>query len=156
MTDIAPPPRDCRQCGEPIEEARLRRRAVYCSLSCQVAWHGKGTERDFAATRMNLATGTVGALAEMAVAVDLLERGYEVFRSVSPAATCDLVVLLGTRSLRVEVRTAYLRGETDLHINIPQKDAGRQDLYGFVVHTSPRQISYVWPDKTPVDWDAIA
>ena len=37
-------------------------------------------------------TGDIGAMHEMMVATDLLRRGWEVFRSVSPSSSCDLVI----------------------------------------------------------------
>lgn len=39
------------------------------------------------------------------MAIDLLFRGYEVFRSVSPSCSCDLAILKDGRLLKVEVRT---------------------------------------------------
>jgi hypothetical protein len=39
----------------------------------------------------------------------LLGLGYEVFRSLSPSATCDLAILKEGHLLRVEVRTGYIR-----------------------------------------------
>jgi hypothetical protein len=42
----------------------------------------------------------------MVVAVDLMRRGYEVFRALSPACSCDLIALgTGLIPLRIEVRT---------------------------------------------------
>ena len=37
--------------------------------------------------------GTTGAIAELVVATDLLGRGYEVFRALSPSCSGDLAVL---------------------------------------------------------------
>lgn len=42
-----------------------------------------------------LTAGTQGAVSEMMAAVDLLRRGYEVFRALSPNAGCDLIALKG-------------------------------------------------------------
>lgn len=54
-----------------------------------------------------LATGTVGAIGELRVCVDLLAKGYEVFRAVSPSCSCDLLVLKSGVVTRIEVRTSY-------------------------------------------------
>lgn len=49
-------------------------------------------------------TSTVGAGKELLVCVELLNHGYHVFRSVSPTAICDLVVIAPDgKLLRVEV-----------------------------------------------------
>ena len=146
----------CKQCGDEIDEKRLRKGAKFCSYTCQKAWWGKGAENDFAASRVDLPSGTVGALAELAVSVDLVARGFEVFRALSPASSCDLAVLTDKRRLlRVEVRTAYLRGG-EPYLNVAKKDPGRQDFYALVIHTSPRQIFYVWPDGSTVNWETLA
>lgn len=53
-----------------------------------------------------LPTGTTGALNELLVCTDLLERGYHVFRSVSPSCPCDLVAYRpGQIPRRIEVKT---------------------------------------------------
>jgi hypothetical protein len=55
---------------------------------------------------VRLSPNNVGAVCELQVCADLLQRGFHVFRSVSPHAPCDLVVLIGCDLLRVEVRAA--------------------------------------------------
>jgi PD-(D/E)XK endonuclease len=78
-----------------------------------------------------LCTGTVGAVNELRVCIDLLARGFEVFRSVSPASSCDLAVLKDGRLLRVEVRTAHVNAD-----GVPQfskKDGDENDHYAAVV-----------------------
>jgi DNA-directed RNA polymerase subunit RPC12/RpoP len=50
-----------------------------------------------------------GAIVELRVEVDLLSKGYHVFRSESPACPCDLVVIKDGLCAKVEVRTvSYL------------------------------------------------
>lgn len=48
-----------------------------------------------------------GAFAELVICADLLKRGYEVFRSVSAHASCDLLAQKEGRIYRIEVRTAH-------------------------------------------------
>lgn len=56
--------------------------------------------------------GVKGAIAELAVAADLLKRGYEVFRAQSSTCSCDLIAMIDSEDgtefemLRIEVRTA--------------------------------------------------
>ena len=54
-----------------------------------------------------LPSSTLGALSESRACADLLRLGYEVFRAVSPAATCDLVIMKKDRLLRAEVKPSY-------------------------------------------------
>jgi len=46
-------------------------------------------------------------MSEMAAAIDLMKRGYEVFRALSPHCSCDLIALGPDGALRIEVRTGY-------------------------------------------------
>ena len=49
--------------------------------------------------------GTTGAISELKVCVDLMAKGYHIFRSESPCCPCDLVALKNGITLTVEVRT---------------------------------------------------
>lgn len=48
----------------------------------------------------------MGAASELLVAADLLLRGWDVFRAVSGACPCDLIIMRGSVLRRVEVKTA--------------------------------------------------
>jgi hypothetical protein len=78
-------------------------------------------------------SSTTGAVSELVVCVDLMRRGYEVFRAVSPDASCDLIAVQGSVSLRVEVRTG--RRFIDGRLDYPRmkRDIGRQDIYAVVI-----------------------
>jgi hypothetical protein len=51
-------------------------------------------------------TSTKGALKELVVTIDLLARGYDVFRAINPSCSCDLVATKGKSFIRIEVTTA--------------------------------------------------
>ena len=82
-----------------------------------------------------LASGTVGAIGELRVAVDLLRRGLPVFRSLSPACLCDLVIVTVTRIYRIEVRTAYKRRYAS-GVYYPRTDEGKFDIFAGVLPDS--------------------
>lgn len=50
-------------------------------------------------------TGTVGAISELMVAVDLMKKRYDVFRALSSHSKCDLIATKGNKTLRIEVRS---------------------------------------------------
>ena len=52
-------------------------------------------------------TGITGAIGELRVAAHFLEKGWEVFRSLSSTCSCDLIIMRGKRKQRVEVRTGW-------------------------------------------------
>lgn len=56
--------------------------------------------------------GGVGAIGELLVCADLLRRGYDVFRSVSPNGPFDVVACSGDRTIRIEVKVCaeYMDG----------------------------------------------
>ena len=57
--------------------------------------------------RAGISTSTVGAIQELLVSVDLMEKGYHVFRALSPSCPCDLFALKDGKAFDIEVRTAY-------------------------------------------------
>jgi len=95
---------------------------------------------------MGLTSGTTGAIGELLVAADLLQKGYHVFRAQSPSCPCDLAILKDNRLLRVEVRTGH-RSRATGKVYPPVKDNlsnGKYDLYVQVVH-GPLEITYFPP-----------
>lgn len=87
----------------------------------------------------------VGAIGEMTVCSDLLLKGYEVFRSVAPTCSCDLIALKDSKSLRIEVKVGHrmasgglkkLKTKPELH-----------DILAIVEKTGP--VHYFLPDHTP-------
>jgi hypothetical protein len=72
-----------------------------CSQTCRLV----KAKIHYVKVPYNLPTGTIGAISELRVAADLLAKGYEVFRALSPSCSCDLAILQKGKLLRVEVRT---------------------------------------------------
>ena len=102
----------CENCHCKIPEARANRYAKYCSRECYKEWarvHYRGN-RPYA---RKISTGTVGAISELVVSIDLMIKGYEVFRALSPACSCDLAILNGGKLMTIEVRTTgrYTNGQ---------------------------------------------
>jgi hypothetical protein len=55
--------------------------------------------------------GRIGAISEMLVAVDLMNKGYEVFRPMSAHACCDIVAIKDNIVVRFEVKTGAMRSD---------------------------------------------
>ena len=91
--------RRCKTCNKGFTPGREW--SKFCSSICR--------SEDYRCVSQypNLNPGTVGAISELRVATDLLIKGYEVFRALSPHASCDLAILRDGKLLRVEVRTGY-------------------------------------------------
>ena len=78
---------------------------------------------------LGLATGTVGAISELIVTVDMLKRGFEVFRAVSAHCSCDLAALKDGKLLRIEVKTSYRTKNTIVREN----DEHKADILALVL-----------------------
>lgn len=82
----------------------------------------------------DLPPGTIGAAAELTVALEMLARGYYVFRSITPNSPCDLVVMRRDDGCvaRVEVRTGCFTPAGQLALSVKESDAC--DIYAVAVN----------------------
>lgn len=121
----------CAMCGEVISEKRARRRAKYCSHICL-----RKSERERWAVlnegRSPNRKGQTGATHKLMVCVDLMWKGYEVFRALSPDCPCDMIVMKDGEFLRVQVTTGY-KNKSDA-ITYPHKDPSLYDLLAVIVN----------------------
>lgn len=126
-----PPPYPCPVCGRDVPATRRLRHARTCSEGC--------TKKDSRARwvalqgRPPLSAQTTGAVAELVVAADLMRRGYEVFRALSPSCSCDLAVLRDGLLVRVEVRTGNRLTSGDVCVPLRERDKGRHDVMAVYV-----------------------
>lgn len=85
---------------------------------------------------------STGAASELVVAVDLIKRGYYVYRNVAPAGPCDLVAIRkgGTNVMRVEVKTGYKTKAGEIR---PTKTAQiRDDDYDVLAFVYENDVYY--------------
>lgn len=76
---------------------------IFCTSECRISF--RESEKRAINKNIPLSSGSVGALAELMVCCDLMIKGYEVFRAVSPSCSSDLIACKGDKSLKIEVRT---------------------------------------------------
>ena len=131
----------CGACGSPIPEERKRRfpSVKTCSPAC-IKEYSQLRYREANPLRRVGPTGTVGAISELRVAADLMIKGFEVFRAMSPAAICDLLVLKNGNLLRVEVKTGF-RGRLGKLLPAPRPDAAKK--HDILALSMPSEIIYV-------------
>ena len=92
----------------------------------------------------NIAPATVGAIGELRVCADLLERGYEVFRALDQARhSCDLIALKGNLILRIEVRSGNGIYAPTGYVSYSKNRSSR---------THNRRIWHIEPDHYAVLW----
>ena len=113
---------------------------ITCSVDCKRARDRSGGYRSPLAGLVT--KGSVGAAHEMLVAADLLKRGFDVYRSVSPTAHADIIIVNGSHILRVEVTTGTPnRRPSSRPLSWPPKVASRHDILAVVTH--PGVIHYL-------------
>lgn len=121
--------RNCVECKKPFEQSRKDQ--MLCSRLCGKAREKRRyRENNPVSTAvkegLKFNTGTTGAMHELLACVDLMRKGFEVFRAVSPASKFDLAAFYEGKLFRVEVTTGSHTGAGGLvH---PQKDYSRFDI----------------------------
>lgn len=130
---------NCHHCQAPLSAAKLRRHSKFCSKRCNNdAWKAKYREQN---PLPAIPPGTRGAVSELVVSADLLDKGYAVFRALSPSCACDLIVLSPDKVLsRIEVTTAAV--STTGKLWYPPKDAAKFDILAVVLRD---EIHYIPP-----------
>lgn len=120
----------CEFCGENF---RTRRKYTkYCTGACaKLAHKARAKIEKRYGPGPNLNSGNRGAVSELIASADLIQKGFEVFRSVSPTTSCDLIALRNGILFRIEVRTAYRNKVGNLMYAKNQKP-GRMDIYAAV------------------------
>jgi hypothetical protein len=95
----------------------------------------------------HLHPSTVGALRELIAASDLMKKGWEVFRSMSPACPCDLIIMSRNVMLRVEVRTG--RRKKAGGIFVPKH--GDYDILAVVIRANDEVLYFGPGGEEPMD-----
>lgn len=97
----------CLFCDKLINSERpMYTRLKYCNRICSSKYATKKF-LELNKRKYTVSPNTQGAISELQVAIDLLQKGYEVFRALSPACSCDLAILKNKKLLRIEVKTAF-------------------------------------------------
>lgn len=106
----------------------------YCNSRCASAARLKDYEVDPFSCGEEISPSNKGAFSEMIACADLIRKGYDVFRAVSPASPCDIVAIKDNIILRIEVRTArrYRDGALS-HFTCHKDGPARSDIYMVVL-----------------------
>lgn len=86
-----------------LEENAPHDNAVSISIETLVA---APRRTELARYPKNVNSGRAGAVAELIVALDLMDRGFEVYRPFHNTARFDAIAVIGDKTLRVEVKSA--------------------------------------------------
>lgn len=92
----------------------------------------------------HLVPSSLGALNELRACVDLMTRGFHVFRAQSPSCPCDLIAMRESVCYRVEVRTA--RRSKNGRLLYPPRNPSKSDTLACVL---PDGVVVYIPDIYP-------
>lgn len=130
---------NCKECGAPLTG---RRNKDFCDVRCSRAWHSKQwRDQNPKTAAAQLANGTVASMNVMRVMLDLVSKGYNVYRAAFEAMPFELIAFRRLDSgiemahMRVKVTTGH-RTATGLisHRKLPPAEYG-YDVLAVVVGT---------------------
>ena len=121
-----------RSCASNAARRSVRRRIA----TADHIWDCSGTRflRTTSATSSCKCNSDTGAAHELIVSVDMLRRGWDVYRAISAGCGHDLVVGIGDRLLTVQVSTGKMYKTTSLvqHCKNRQFQNGKCDVLALV------------------------
>jgi len=127
----------CKNCGKVFLKSKSKPTQIFCSIECQKGYYKRG-QNPWAG---RLPTGTIGEIGELKVAIDLLGKGFSVFKALSPATNCDLAILCDKKKLKtIEVRTG--NGVMLRNIKLYKEKRVRADILAIVDYSKNRIIYY--------------
>lgn len=118
---------NCVTCNQTLVKKAQKR---FCSIKCQNTYYKKRKAELNGDAIPHLTTGSYGALQELRVITDLMLKGYQVFRAVSPSSTVDLLILQSSKTYRVEVTSGMLSQQGVIYH--PAKNIQRFDILAIV------------------------
>lgn len=126
----------CEHCGQPFAG---RSNAKFCSSQCRNNHNKQGA---IVGSGAGLCPADTGALSELVVCTDLMQRKFDVCRAVSPACSCDLIAMRNGRMFRIEVRTGakYLSKTRPATVMVNREH--RADILAVVIYENPPVVIY--------------
>ncbi len=126
--------KECRECGKPIPEQRLNRwpSVLSCSVSCTGIYLKQNHRALSPHAGRGLSTGAVGAISELVVCANLLQKGFDVFRNVSPTGKADLLATKKGNVFKIQVRTGSISPASGLLL-YPKRGISECDVVAVAV-----------------------
>ena len=131
----------CAACNKKFEHRQNHTKT--CSKECRNKIYYGDTRSSLG---KGIPSGTVGAMTEMKVAIDLMEKGYAVFRALSPACFCDLIATKDDMIFKIEARTGYITGSKRYLFTKSKRD--RIDMYAVYFGWTNKIIYFELDGKT--------
>lgn len=98
-----------------------RNRKIFCSAGCGSKYY----KRTSTSILNGIATATVGAISELLVSVELMKRGFHVYRALSNSSYADIIAIKDGKINEIEVRTGYYyKTKTGEKVTYPNSNIG--------------------------------
>lgn len=135
----------CKNCKKPLSDHKKMHNAKYCSEKCRNEMNYNYKPINSRTSRSN-----IGAASELDVAADLLRRGYNCFRSISPNSPFDLIAYDAGELVKIEVKTGRKSDVTD-NVAYPRPKHDDYDVLAIVMPDS-NEIIYE-PELDRYGWE---
>ncbi len=114
----------------------------YCSDKCRRDnWVEKTSKINDKKILDGISAPTKGAISELLVSWDLMSKGYNVFRALSPACSCDLLIFKRNKIYKVEVTSGWMNKSGRLYTNKKKIESNKNDVVATVYLNS--KIVYI-------------
>lgn len=113
---------NCIVCNKKLK----RQQKKHCSNLCR---RTRINKRYDIGQNGKISTASIGAGAELAVGSDLINKGYYVFRNLSPNGPCDLIIMKDGVLKKIEVKTGRIHTNGQLTFGYSKlRDGGNFDI----------------------------
>lgn len=130
----------CKNCNE--KHITNHSFKYFCSKKCRNTWYAN---QDHKKKVFDLPSGTVGTLSELMVILDLLKKGYEVYRPITPNCSGDILIEKDKEKkfIKIEVRTSYKSPMSGKFL-FPNKNI-HSDILALVIHRNNEIVYLSYP-----------
>ena len=84
----------------------------FCSKSCERKTNAPLREN------LNISSGKVGTISELLVCIDLMKKGWEVYKAIYQSSFCAAIAIKNGVILKLEIRTGYYNKNKDGGLNL--------------------------------------
>jgi hypothetical protein len=131
----------CLNCLQPFECVDYAKKRKFCSSACRDLKQKKTWKEHNPFNDENLSTPSKGTISELTVYLDLLKKGYNVLKSITPNCSFDLALLCNKNIYRLEVTT----GSYDYKGNIVHSKKFTDKFDILCIVTKDGKITYLPP-----------
>lgn len=95
-------------------------------------------------------------MSELIAAADLMIKGWEVYRALSPNSRCDLIAMSrdGKERLDIEVRTGY-QSRATLKVCFSATDKDKDKMFAVVIYEDAPRVVYFKDRNTKMEIRSI-